>query len=63
MGDEAGRHDLEAPERTAPKAAEEGRPILSASSLLGDRREVEIHHGDAVYRLRLTRAGKLILTK
>nr|WP_255700126.1 hemin uptake protein HemP [Jiella avicenniae] len=54
---------MEAPERTAPKAAEEGRPILSASSLLGDRREVEIHHGDAVYRLRLTRAGKLILTK
>ncbi|NDW06500.1 hemin uptake protein HemP [Jiella sp. 40Bstr34] len=44
-------------------AAEKGRRVLSAGALLGEAREVEIHHGDAVYRLRLTKAGKLILTK
>ncbi len=31
--------------------------------LLGTSREVEIAHGDALYRLRLTAQGKLILTK
>jgi hemin uptake protein HemP len=31
--------------------------------LLGSEREVEIEHGDQIYRLRLTALGKLILTK
>jgi hemin uptake protein HemP len=31
--------------------------------LLGGNTEVEILHGEAVYRLRLTALGKLILTK
>jgi hemin uptake protein HemP len=36
---------------------------LTSSDLLGERREVEIEHNGEIYRLRLTRAGKLILTK
>ncbi len=38
-------------------------PPLDSASLLGGRAEVEIRHGDETYRLRQTRAGKLILTK
>lgn len=37
--------------------------ILPASDLLGAEREVGLLHEGALYRLRLTRAGKLILTK
>lgn len=36
---------------------------LSSQSLLGGRREIEIDHDGAVYRLRVTSLGKLILTK
>nr|WP_255616829.1 hemin uptake protein HemP [Aurantimonas sp. VKM B-3413] len=39
------------------------RLVLSSDRLFGDRREIEIHHQSTVYRLRLTKAGKLILTK
>ncbi|MBP8307071.1 MAG: hemin uptake protein HemP [Burkholderiaceae bacterium] len=35
----------------------------SSQELLGSRGEAEISHGGAVYRLRLTALGKLILTK
>lgn len=38
------------------------RRLPSAALLSGDP-EVEIEHGEAVYRLRLTALGKLILTK
>lgn len=36
---------------------------LDSRHLFHDAREVLIEHNGAVYRLRLTRAGKLILTK
>jgi len=36
---------------------------LHSSELFGGDTEVEIIHGHAVYRLRLTLLGKLILTK
>lgn len=36
---------------------------VSAQSLLAGAQEVVIAHGGVEYRLRLTRAGKLILTK
>lgn len=36
---------------------------LDSASLLRGQVEVEILHGEEVYRLRHTRAGKLILTK
>ena len=32
-------------------------------ALFGGRQEILIQHGDQVYRLRITRQGKLILTK
>lgn len=36
---------------------------LSSESLLGGAREVEIEHQGAIYRLKITSLGKLILTK
>ncbi|MBO0902932.1 hemin uptake protein HemP [Jiella sonneratiae] len=39
------------------------RRSVAASELFGDGHEVEIRLGPAVYRLRLTKSGKLILNK
>ena len=36
---------------------------LDSQMLFGTARELLIRHNGAVYRLRMTRAGKLILTK
>jgi hemin uptake protein HemP len=36
---------------------------VNSSDLLRGRHELLIHHGEEVYRLRLTGRGKLILTK
>lgn len=33
------------------------------NALFADRTEIRIRHAGAVYRLRITRGGKLILTK
>jgi hemin uptake protein HemP len=41
----------------------QGRPRWRSAELLGSAQEVEIEHGQAVYRLKLTSLGKLILTK
>jgi len=38
-------------------------PQWQSEQLLQGRKEVFIHHGDEIYRLRLTRQGKLILYK
>jgi hemin uptake protein HemP len=38
-------------------------PIVRTEDLFGARREVIIKHGQEEYRLRITRADKLILTK
>jgi hemin uptake protein HemP len=47
-----------------PASAEERRPLVMRSEeLLQGRRELWIEHGEEMYRLRLTRAGKLYLTK
>lgn len=40
-----------------------GKPRLRAAALLQGHREVIIEHGNEEYRLRLTRQGKLLLTK
>ena len=40
-----------------------GLKALTSSELFGTRNEVLIAHGDALYRLRITSQGKLILTK
>lgn len=48
----------------APAAREDGeRRRLDSHQLFGLSREIEITHGDAIYRLRRTSLGKLILTK
>lgn len=53
-------------QRTAPAAEPPQRPApasLDTRDLFGTRRELTIQHGDDVYRLRITRNSKLILTK
>ena len=49
----------------SPPGAEPGNRVRSIDSqaLLGSAREVRIHHQGENYTLRLTRLGKLILTK
>ncbi len=46
-----------------PTPAPSDPPTLSSDQLLHGQREVLIQHGTEVYRLRLTRQGKLILQK
>ena len=38
-------------------------PVVRTEQLFGREREVIIKHGEEEYRLRITRADKLILTK
>lgn len=54
----------------SPAAQASGRPPTTVSSrrwrsadLFGPTQEIEIEHGESVYRLRRTSLGKLILTK
>ena len=46
-----------------PVATTAKRPAVDSSQLLQGARELPIRHRGETYRLRLTRAGKLILTK
>jgi len=51
-------------ELNSDERADERRPrIVSSEELLQGRRELWIEHGDEMYRLRLTKSGKLYLTK
>ena len=50
------------PEQIQSKTSKPLEPIASADLLQG-RRERQIMHGNEVYRLTLTRTGKLILHK
>ena len=55
------------PHSTSPSPAPQRPPAdarqLDSQSLFGAARELLIRHNGALYRLRMTRAGKLILTK
>jgi hemin uptake protein HemP len=51
------------PPRTPPPTQAADSRRLDSRALLGSRRELLIQHNGELYRLRLTRAGKLILTK
>jgi hemin uptake protein HemP len=44
-----------------PEIAPDG--VIDTRHLFGDRDVIEIHHNGEVYRLRITKNGKLILTK
>jgi hemin uptake protein HemP len=57
--DSQSRYTQDMIRRSPPPAAAR----LDSASLLRGQVEVEILHGEEVYRLRHTRAGKLILTK
>ena len=45
------------------KAFGPGLPCVNSNELIGKDREIMIEHGGVYYRLRITRANKLILTK
>lgn len=38
-------------------------PIMDSRELFGGHRRLTIRHGDNLYRLQITRQGKLILTR
>jgi hemin uptake protein HemP len=49
--------------RTTPTSFGAALPCVRSADLFGIDREIMIEHLGAYYRLRLTRANKLILTK
>lgn len=53
----------EAARRGSAPAASAPRPAVRSDDLFRGAHEIVIVHGDDEYRLRITRAGKLILTK
>ena len=56
--------ETSAPSAAEPTPPDDRRPqIVRSEELLQGMRELWIEHGDEMYRLRLTRAGKLYLTK
>jgi hemin uptake protein HemP len=60
-------HDVQLPSNRQPTAGP-GAPArelkrVSSDELIGPAREVLIRHAGCDYRLRITRQGKLILTK
>jgi hemin uptake protein HemP len=59
--------DPHTPSHSEPQIAQDaGVPVqrvVRLEELLGDDREVLIQHGSEYYRLRLTRNGRLLLTK
>lgn len=57
-------HDISRMPTEVPSAQHGGGPrSLSSEALFGGAREVMIYHLGEVYRLSITRQGKLILTK
>lgn len=54
-------------EQTEPTLTDEHKSSsvrqICSEDLLAGTSEIQIRHGNEVYRLRITRAGKLILTK
>lgn len=60
-GTESAPYPASSAASSAVSATSLGR--VSSEELLAGARELEIVHGDALYRLRLTALGKLILTK
>jgi len=60
--------DVKALERRQPRLAESvaramAEDAIDSRAIFGDGKEVAIRHGDQLYRLRITRHGKLILNK
>jgi hemin uptake protein HemP len=53
----------EVPPSTPQPLPASDETVISSETLFGTQREVLIRHSDDLYRLRITRTGKLILTK
>lgn len=43
--------------------AEAAGPVIDSAALFAGRREITIHHEGSLYRMKITRQGKLILNK
>jgi len=54
---------LPARSTASAETTREEPPHLHSKSLFKGRRELQIHHNEEVYRLTITKLGKLILTK
>ncbi len=61
MGSEGGEGIRQ--EKKEPALPSPGVPVVDVATLLGEGREVRLLHRGQEYRLRVTRQGKLILTK
>lgn len=48
---------------STPSRPEEEIRVITSEEILNGSNEVHIRHGDAIYRLRVTKVGKLILSK
>ena len=55
--------NIKEPPESQRRPATSGPARVQADELFGGRREIVIEHAGAQYRLRITRANKLILTK
>ena len=45
------------------KRQSENEKVIASRTLFGERKEVAIEHDGALYRLKITKQGKLILNK
>jgi hemin uptake protein HemP len=62
---------MNAPQLSAPKVGDmpgaasrsPSAPRIDSAVLMRGEREIQIRHGEAIYRLRVTMSDKLILTK
>ena len=51
------------PKKKPEATAAVRKKVYRSEELFGEDREIVIEHGDAIYRLQITKAGKLILNK
>ncbi|HNQ21710.1 MAG TPA: hemin uptake protein HemP [Phycisphaerae bacterium] len=53
----------EAEPQPARQYVSQRTPVIDSARLFGSHKEIQIRHGDEVYRLRITSNGRLILNK
>lgn len=64
QGHEDGQIDRDAVPQSVPREAPGPEPdVVESQALFAGRKEVRIRHEGEVYRLRVTRHGRLILNK
>ena len=56
-------HDARGPRIKTSQADRVADRVIESRTLFGERKEVAIEHDGAVYRLKITKQGKLILNK